>query len=101
MNTTNEERLKLMEAVATHPIVNAAAGNTDRYRSVTFRYDHNYQRCGPPLKVRIFPGGNMRESFTGESVEEVLKKIETYDPLTVKKEQIDKLKAELAALEGK
>ena len=90
-----------MEAVATHPIVNAAAGNTDRYRSVTFRYDHNYQRCGPPLQVHVYPGGNMRASFAGESVEEVLKKIETYDPLTVKKEQIDKLKAELAALEGK
>jgi hypothetical protein len=101
MKTTEEQIIELLTPIINSEVVNKAAGNKDRYRSIKLELDFNYTDQNPKVEAAIYVGGDFNGGIVrGSTFDEVLKGIAEFDHEVQKKKKIAELKEQLSKLEA-
>ena len=97
--TIEQQIIDLLKPILESEEINFAAGQVGDYRSIEVKLIRKHN--GISVEFYCFPGGDLPEGFTGNSIAEVFSKIAARNPEAIKSAKIARLREELAALESK
>jgi hypothetical protein len=97
--TIEQQIIDLLKPILESEEINSAARQVGAYRSLEAKLIRKHN--GIFVEFYCFPGGDLSEGFTGNSIAEVFSKIAARNPEAIKAHKIARLREELAALESK